>query len=108
MTASKDAGTRFETAVVRFLNHEGVQAYRTALTGRADEGDVVVPHWGAVLECKAGKRHDLAGATHEAAVEAHNAGKPFGIAVIKKRMAGTGDAYVVMPLGKFIELMQRP
>lgn len=102
------SGTRFETAIVNCLRDEGIVAYRVAKAGSKDEGDVRVPAWNAVLECKAGKRHDLAGATHEALVEAYNAKVRFGIAVIKKRMAGVNKAYVVMPLDQFIDIMQRP
>ena len=61
MNKSKAAGTRAETAVVRFLEEREIQARRKALAGSHDEGDVEVigiPRFNGsvVLEIKAGKQ----------------------------------------------------
>lgn len=108
MNRPKRTGTEFETAVAAYLKSEGVYAHRNAPSGNQDKGDITVPDWDAVIECKATKSMDLAGAVHEALIEAYNAKHRFGIAVIKRRMANASKSYVVMPLDHFVELMQRP
>lgn len=108
MNRPKRRGTMFETAVLRYLHDKKIMAWRNALAGNQDQGDITVPDWDAVLECKATKSLDLAGAVHEALVEASHAKRRFGIAVIKRRMANASQSYVVMPLSQFVELMQRP
>lgn len=108
MTTSKRTGTRFETAVANVFLVEGVAAYRNAPSGSRDKGDLTILDWDAICECKATKALDLAGAVTEAKLEAMNAGKRFGIAVIKRRMANARRSYVVMELEDFIHLMQKP
>lgn len=54
MSKSKDIGTRFETAVTRWLRENGwVHAERRALSGTNDLGDITGTP-GLVWECKAG------------------------------------------------------
>lgn len=108
MNAPKRKGTAFETAVKNYLNDEGVYAYRNAPAGNQDKGDLSVPDWDAVIECKATKSHDLAGGTLEAKIEASHAKARFGIAVFKRRMANVSKSYVVVELEQFVEMMQRP
>lgn len=108
MSASKAKGTRFEVAVRDHLDSNGIAAFRTAPAGTRDEGDLLVLDWDAILECKATRAIDLAGAVDEARIEAHHARRRFGIAVIKRRMASIGKAYVVMTLDDFVDLMQKP
>ena len=108
MTPSKRKGTTFEVAVRDHLDGAGVAAFRTAPAGARDEGDLLVLDWDAILECKATKAIDLAGAVDEARIEAHHAHRRFGIAVIKRRMASIGKAYVVMELDAFVDLMKKP
>lgn len=108
MNPAKRKGTHFETEVLRYLDSEGIWAFRNAPSGNQDKGDLTVPDWDAVIECKNTKSLDLAGAVHEALVEAYNAKHRFGIAVIKRRMASVDKSYVVMPLDEFVELMQKP
>ena len=54
MTASKDKGTRAETAVVRYCRGFFPAAERRALHGRHDVGDILLAP-GIIIEVKAGK-----------------------------------------------------
>lgn len=108
MNRSKRAGTKFETEVVRYLADHGFPyAERRALRGTRDCGDIAgIP--GVVLECKATKELDLAGALDEAEVERVNAGAELGVAVVKRRRKATAGAYVVMSLAAFCDLVAEP
>lgn len=108
MTPSKRKGTSWEVAVRDYLHANDITAFRTAPTGARDEGDIVVPDWNAILECKNRKTMDLAGAVDEARLEAHHAGRRFGIAVVKRPRANVSKAYAVMALEDFVSLMLKP
>lgn len=103
---SKRKGTTFEVAIRDHLDQRGIAAFRVAPAGARDEGDIRVPGWDAILECKATRAIDLAGALDEARVEAMNAKERYGIAVIKRRNHHVSHAYVVMALEDFIDLME--
>ena len=65
MSASRAKGTRFETAVVKWLREalQDDRIERRSLNGRNDRGDVAgVRAWGqrVVIECKSQARHSLA------------------------------------------------
>jgi Holliday junction resolvase len=106
MNPSKRKGTAFETLVVRYLQDHGFPyAERRALAGNADKGDIAgVP--GIALECKATKAFTASTFVDEANIEAHNAGVPTGVAIVKRRGKGAGDAYVLMDLETFTELIR--
>ena len=103
---SKERGTAFETAVVRYLQEHGFPyAERRALHGTDDRGDIAgVP--GVMFECKSVKSITLGEFMNEVAVQTKNAGARLGVAVIKRRQKSTGDAYVVMSLDTFVELIR--
>lgn len=106
MTASKDKGTRWESAVVAYLNDNGVRAYRPAQSGFKDHGDIhgVSPF---VIQCKDWR--DVMAALREgvdgAVVQAGHAGEDYGVAVIKRARRGVGEAYVVMRLEDWSRLL---
>lgn len=106
MTASKRKGTAFEVAVRDFIDSQGIACFRTAPAGARDEGDLVVPSWDCIIECKNARAIDLAGAVDEALIEAGHAKASYGIAVVKRRLAPVNQAYVVMPLNVFTRLMK--
>lgn len=100
---SKIKGTSFESAVVGFLNDKGIKVERRALKGNKDCGDIAgLDNW--ILELKATKELDLAGAVREAQDEAVNASTDFWAAVMKRRRAPISEAYVVLPLWMWAEL----
>lgn len=102
----KAKGTRWETAVVRFLRDRGLYAYKPRQEGFRDVGDIHVPPF--VLQAKDWK--DVLGALREgtdgARVQRVNAGLPYGAAVIKRARRPIEDAYVVIRLGDFPDLVR--
>ncbi len=108
MNPSKRKGTQFETDVVIYLRDHGFpNVERRALRGNLDCGDIAgIPDW--VLECKATRTIDLAGAIDEAESERFNMGARYGAAVIKRRGKGDpGHAYVVQTLEQWVAEHQR-
>lgn len=100
MTRSKDIGTRWETAVVNYLNEQGFDVERRALAGVNDKGDIAgLAGW--TLECKAVKQFQPGEWMKEAEREALNAGTPYYAVVAKRRQKGVADGYVLMPLKIF-------
>jgi Holliday junction resolvase len=105
MSASRRKGTAWETQVVEFLKCHGFPyAERRALAGVNDRGDIAgVP--GVMLECKNEKTVTLGAYADEVKTQAANAGASIGVAVVKRRNRGPGDAYVVMPLEQFAAMI---
>jgi hypothetical protein len=102
-------GSAFEREVVRVLREHGhPHAARAYGAGRPrDVGDVSgVP--GFTVEVKACRALDLAGWADEAAREAVNVGAgTVPVVVAKRRGRPAEDAYAVMPLSHFAELVAR-
>lgn len=103
---SKKKGTAFERAVADYLNERLPWLIdRMVLHGGQDRGDIIgVPDW--VLECKATREFKLAQFVTEAEVEAGNAGVPFGAAVVKSPGRPVDDAFVVVSLRQFVEMVR--
>lgn len=103
---SKRRGTDWESAVVEELRAHGwAGAERRALAGALDKGDIAgVP--GVMFECKAERAINLAQYMKEVELQTHNAGASVGVAVVKKRNYGARDAYAVMPLHGFLQLLR--
>lgn len=99
-------GDGWERAIVAYLREHGFPfAERAYGAGRPDDvGDIAgLPGW--CLEAKAHKTMDLAGWADEAAKEAENARCPWWAVIAKRRNRPAGDAYVVMSLAQFAELL---
>ena len=106
MSASKQKGTRAESAVVACLRANGYpDAERRVLHGAADRGDICnVP--GTTIEVKDCKTMQLAGWVDEANVEAANNGTRVG--VVWHHRKGRGDPldwYVTMDGRTFLALL---
>jgi hypothetical protein len=103
----KAKGARFEREVVACLRGHGhPYAERAYGAGRPrDIGDIDgLP--GFALECKAHRSIDLASFMDEAATEAENAGGGIvPVVIAKRRGKPTADAYVVMRLGDWAQLV---
>ena len=104
---ASDEGTRFETDVVKRLRLAGFKAGRPTQKKIVDVGDIHLgDDW--VLQAKA--RQNTASAlregTKDVQVQAYQARRRFGAAVIKKTRGSIDDAYVAMPLSVFIEFLQ--
>lgn len=106
---SRRKGTTFEVTVRDYLNDSGVftqKVERAPLWGAADQGDLL--NTGAfAVECKATKSIDLSAFVDQAEKEAANAGKRWGVAVIKRRRKSTEKAYVAMTLQTFVDIVRR-
>ena len=99
-------GSTFERDVVTYLAGHGFPyCERTYGAGRpADVGDVDgIVGW--TLECKAHKTMDLAGWIDESERERVNGRKPYAAVIAKRRCKPTGDAYVILSLATFAELL---
>ena len=106
MSVNGRAGARFEQQVADYFAANGFPyAERRHTNGAHDRGDIAgVIGW--TLEAKALRDLDVAGAVDEAAKEAANAGARWYAAVLKRRRKPTADAYVVLPLHLFVELIR--
>ena len=102
---SKQKGSRFEREVADFLAANGhPHVERMASRGSADRGDLTgIPGW--MLECKAERQIDLAGYMREVAVQQFHARARWGAAIVKARGKNVAQAYVVMPLEQFAQLI---
>lgn len=106
MSASRGKGTKWETAIVTYLQSRGWRhAERRTLAGRLDRGDIngVV---GLVIEAKNANRVELAAwldeATREAAVL-----EDKGVVWIHRRgKASPADGFVVMDGATFTALLK--
>lgn len=107
---AKDAGTRWETAIVQALIANGwPHAERRRLAGSYDKGDIAgVP--GIVIEAKDTNQLKVAAAVDEANVEALNANAPVGVAWFKRKGKPSPlDGYVLMSGDTFLRLIaERP
>lgn len=108
-------GPLWEVKLLNYLRENGFDVERLRLTGKEDEGDLVVKDFGGVVivEAKNEKKVDLAGYIREAEAEAENYARHRGIddgtfvtpvAIIKRRNHGVGKAYVVMTVDTFFDL----
>lgn len=105
MNRPKDRGTRYETAVVRYLQALGIDCERRAPSGTLDKGDIAnIDGW--VLELKDHQAITLAGFMNELAVEQKNAKADFGAVIVKRRGKGVDQSYVCMSLDQFAHLLQ--
>jgi Holliday junction resolvase len=105
-------GSRYENELLKYLRSQDLDAERLRLTGKEDEGDLLVRHTGErrfVLEAKNTKRMTLAGWVEEARLEARQYGEHRGIAtpyfaVVHKRVGkGTDQSFVTLPLHEYLE-----
>ena len=118
MNAHKDKGTRFETAVVRYLRAMtgDPSIDRMALHGGEDEGDITGLTFrgrDVVVECKDTRRPDLTEHLREARREAMNhrkAGHPTVCGILVQHAPGVGttrmgDQWVAMTLADLVGIL---
>lgn len=104
--SQKAKGTRWETAVLRFLRDAGLYAVKPRQEGFLDVGDIHAPPF--VIQAKdyadllAGIRAGVDGYQ----VQRANARLPFGVAVVKRARKPVEDAYVVLRLGDLPDLIR--
>ncbi|MEU3729958.1 hypothetical protein AB0E81_11195 [Streptomyces sp. NPDC033538] len=104
---SKQRGTAWESAFVAYLReHHNPDARRNVQMGAKDIGDVD-GYFLHAAELKAEKSITLADYIAQANRERIHAGQPFGCAVVKRRMKGVADGYVVRDVRTDVRLMNR-
>lgn len=104
--AMKAKGSTFEREVVRYLvDHGHPYAERHYGAGRPDDvGDIDgIPGW--TLELKNVKAMHLAEWADEAECERVHGRQRFAAVIAKRRNRPTADAYVVLSLEQFAELL---
>lgn len=107
MSKSRDRGTRWESAIVGYLQEHGFPyAERRALAGALDKGDVTgVP--GVMVEAKDEQRITLSVYADEVAAQTANCPPgTIGVAWVKRRGKGVEKSYVVMDPATFLELLK--
>ena len=111
--ANKRKGSLFETSVLKFLRGRGVLAERLRLAGKDDEGDIVCIVAGQpyIFELKATAKMELPRFWREATTEAFNYAKARGIdpvppayVIVKRRMAGLEQSWVVQDLDQWLRV----
>lgn len=104
---AKAKGTAWESLIVGYLrDHHNPGAHRNVQMGAKDIGDVAGYYLHA-LEAKAEKSITLSDYIAQANREAIHAGQPYGCAVVKRRMKGVADGYVVRDLATDVRLLNR-
>lgn len=107
MSANKAKGTAWESLIVNYLRlMHNPDARRNVQMGAKDIGDIDGYYLHA-LEAKAEKSITLADYIAQANREAVHAGQPFGCAVVKRRMKGVADGYVVRDVRTDVRLINR-
>jgi Holliday junction resolvase len=107
MSVAKQKGTTFETAVVTYLNENGIACERRTLSGSNDKGDITVySDPTVVLECKATKNFDLAGHCAELETEMLNAKSSFGAVILKAPRKPIAKSYVILPLSDYVNILK--
>lgn len=103
MNPSKQKGTAFETAIVRWFESKGRFAKRIVLHGNKDEGDIDIG--GLHLEAKNCNSISLSTWIKEAEAEAANAGVPVLVVAKRKGISDPGQSYVITTLDTLLEIL---
>lgn len=109
--SAKDAGTRFETAVSRYLSRvlDDSRIERRRLAGAHDRGDLAgvrLHGRDVVIECKDCTQQSMPEWLREAEAERGNADAAYGVVVSKRRGVGDpAEQYVTMTLRTFAAML---
>jgi hypothetical protein len=108
VSAAKQKGTAWETALVNFLKSKGIEARRVAQTGMLDTGDIhgISPFIGQAKNYQNladGLRLGVEGAE----VQKVRAGEPYGVALVKRARKPVSKGYAVMTVETFADLLVR-
>lgn len=105
-TPSKRKGDAWERALVDHFRKRGFsQAARLRQTGSRDEGDLTIGSLWWAIEAKDDKSLSPWAMASQAAQEADNSGKPFGVAIRKSPRRPTREATVTMTLDTWLALV---
>jgi hypothetical protein len=108
---NKAKGTRWETAIVKALSafwrgRHGLKPYRPAQSGPKDTGDIhgLSPF---VIQAKDDRAFRISEWLDAAVKQAHHAGEPFGVVVVKRPRRPVGEAYSIVRLSDLASLILR-
>lgn len=110
---NKRKGSLFETSILKWFRSKGVNAERLRLAGKDDEGDLVAIVAGQpyIFELKATVKMDLPQFWREATTEAANYAKARGLdtvppayVIVKRRMAGLDQSWVIQDLNQWLRV----
>jgi hypothetical protein len=104
---SRNKGTAWETAVVRYLAGRGLRARRKPLAGNQDKADIDLDEIpGIVIEAKNTNRTEMAKFMDQAVLEAVHAGaKACAVWQHRRREQSPGSGYVIMTGDHFTEVL---
>jgi hypothetical protein len=108
VSRSKQKGSAWETAIVRYLADHGFpHVERRALSGTQDRGDIAgIPGW--VVEAKNCSATSLGVWVDEATVEQANDGADFACVWHHRRGKGSpADGFVTMTGAQFVRLIRQ-
>jgi len=104
-TPQKAKGSQWERDVVNFLSDWFPNIERRLAGAQQDKGDLQgIPY--TVIECKNHKTFDLPGWMDRLKEQMDNANAYRGVVIVKRRNKPTAQAYAVMPLELWAELMK--
>lgn len=104
-TPQKAKGSQFERDVVNFLSDWFPTIERRLAGSQQDRGDLQgIPY--TVIECKNHKTFNLPGWMDRLAEQMDNANAFRGVVIVKRRNKPTAQAYAVMPLELWAELIK--
>ncbi|MEU8655275.1 hypothetical protein [Actinoplanes philippinensis] len=108
MSAAKAKGTRWETALAKFLTGVGIAAYRPAQAGFKDTGDLhgLDPWVGQAKDYRSWEsaiREGLDGAEKQKI----HAGQLYGVAFVKRARRSTGAGYAVTTVATWARVLIR-
>lgn len=107
-TYSRRTGSEWEARLASHLTGRGTfggEVFRSPHWGVNDKGDLLNTG-DFVFEAKAVRNIDLSGFLNETETERINAGRRWGVCVIKRRNHAIGKAYAVMQLDQFLDLVE--
>jgi Holliday junction resolvase len=107
MSKSKAKGTAAETAILRWLQDNGVLVVRNPPAGAKDKGDLAVLDPAITVEVKNHRAMSLAEWVDQAEVERVNAGTDIGVVAHKRlRKGNPKDWYISMSGENFLKLLK--
>lgn len=107
MSKGKAKGTAAETAILRWLQDNGILVVRNPPSGAKDKGDLSILDPAVTIEVKNHRAMSLAEWVDEAEVERVNAGTDIGIVAHKRRLKGSPkDWYFTLDGTNFLKLLK--
>lgn len=105
MTPQKRKGSRFELDLRDYLRGRGHNAERNYGAGRSDDIADIRGLPGFAIEAKNHREFRLSEWVDETEAERVNAGEPYGVLVVKRKMKSAAEAFAVMPFRQLVDIV---